>query len=232
MIRIYRRKCALCQKTINKFLPLDPYYKKMIMQYGYKVGKTETMNEREYSCPNCYGSDRDRLCALFFNRLLKYRVGVFENVKLLDIAPSGAIQGFLFHQLGEIIYDTADLFREDVDYKVDIQNMSIIDDEKYDLLICSHVLEHVKDDKKALEELYRILKPNGLGILLVPLDLEQNITDEQYGLSEEENWKRFGQGDHIRKYCKQDFIERMEKSFLVGESIGIMHLIKRQFCMW
>lgn len=222
MLEIHKKKkCALCRASIDKFIPLDAYYRKKMLQYGYKVGKPETMNEEEYSCPFCYGSDRDRLYALFFHRLLECKKGkIFKGVRLLDIAPSGSIQKFLFREHGEITYDTADLFMEDVDYKVDIQEMPVIDDERYDLIICCHVLEHVKDDKKALGELYRILKSDGIGIFLVPLDLEQDEIDEEYGLTEAENWKRFGQGDHVRKYSKQGFIDRMENVGFHVDQLG------------
>jgi len=225
-----KRKCALCHMEVDKFIPLDIYYTNKMVQYGYQAGKPETINEEEYSCPFCYGSDRDRLYALFFNKLLACKKGrIFKNVRLLDIAPSGSIQKFLFREHGEITYDTADLFMEDVDYKVDIQEMPAVDDEKYDLFICSHVLEHVKDDKKALRELYRILKPDGIGILLVPLDLEQDTIDEEFGLTEEENWKRFGQGDHVRKYSKQGFIGRMEEAGFQVNQLGQDFFGKREY---
>ena len=61
-----------------------------------------------------------------------------------------------------------------------------------------------------MKELKRILSDTGIGILLVPLDLDQKETDEAWGLSEEENWHRFGQGDHVRKYAKSDFIKRLK----------------------
>lgn len=207
-----KKRCGLCHKEVDKFIPLDLYYLNEANCYGYQMGKPETMNIEEYSCPFCYGADRDRLCSLFFERLAVLKNGkIFKNVKLLDIAPSGPIQKFLDRELGEIIYDTADLFMEDVDYQVDIQDMDVIESERYDLFICSHVLEHVQDDNKSMKELYRILKPNGIGIVLVPLDLEQSIIDEAWGLTEEENWRRFGQGDHVRKYSKDGFIKRLEE---------------------
>lgn len=225
-----KRRCALCHMPVDKFIPLDIYYRNKMLQYGYHVGKPETMNEEEYSCPFCYGSDRDRLYALFFRRLQECKKGkIFKNVRLLDIAPSGSIQKFLFREQGEITYDTADLFMEDVDYKVDIQEMPEIDDEKYDLFICCHVLEHVKDDKKALRELHRILKPDGIGLLLVSLDLEQDEIDEEYGLTEEENWKRFGQGDHVRKYSKQGFIGRMEEAGFYVNQLGKTFFGKKEY---
>lgn len=118
---------------------------------------------------------------------------------------------------------------KEVDYKVDIQNMPGIEDEKYDLFICSHVLEHVEDDKKALNELYRILKKDGVGIILVPIDLEQDTIDEEWGLPEEENWRRFGQGDHVRKYSKKGFVERLEEAGFHVSQLGQKYFGKKAF---
>lgn len=225
-----KRKCALCNKIVGKFVPIEAYYIQEAVKYGYDIGKPETMNEQEYSCPYCYGADRDRLTALFFIRLKKMaRGGVFYRLTLLDIAPSGAVQKFLFGQLGEITYSSADLFMEDVDYRADIQNMSLIEDETYDLFICSHVLEHVKDDRKALKELYRILKADGIGIILVPIDLKQDNIDEKWGLPAEENWRRFGQGDHVRKYSKKGFVERLEEAGFHVSQLGRGYFGKKAF---
>lgn len=91
-----------------------------------------------------------------------------------------------------------------VTFNADIQNMNMIQDNYYDLFICSHVLEHVKDDGKAMKELWRILKKDGIGIILVPLSLDYDKTDEEWGLSEVENWRRFDQDDHYRRYAKKD----------------------------
>ena len=140
--------------------------------------------------------------------------------KVLQIAPSKTIDSYIRNILKPEIYDTADLFMKGVTYQLDIQNMAAIADETYDLWICSHVLEHVEDDRKALRELRRILKVDGWGILLVPLDLSREETDEEYGCSEAENWRRFGQGDHVRAYAKKDFIARVKECGFDLECIG------------
>lgn len=215
-----KRKCALCGQRLDSFLRIDSAYEVDARKMGYQLkGKPETLNKREYSCPQCYGVDRDRLYALFFRRLIDVRGNrLFKNLNLLHIAPSVPLQKFIDMRLGEIQSETMDLFMEDVDYKADIQNMWQIADNSYDLWICSHVLEHVRDDRQALAELFRILKPGGVGLLLVPLDLGQEVTDEVWGLSEEENCARFGQKDHVRKYSKQDFLQRVESAgFYVTE---------------
>lgn len=160
---IKKRKCALCEKRIDSFLKMSSVYEMDAKKMGYQLkGKPETLNRKEYSCPQCYGVDRDRLYALFFRKLITERKETFfKNVSLLNIAPSAPLQKFIDFCLGEIQSETMDLFMEDVDYKADIQDMWQIGDNTYDFWICSHVLEHVRDDRKALKELYRILKPGG-----------------------------------------------------------------------
>lgn len=76
MFRTHRyRKCALCNKVVEKYVPIDVYYIHEAVKYGYHIGKPEIMNGKEYSCPYCYGADRDRLCALFLAKLKKIARG-------------------------------------------------------------------------------------------------------------------------------------------------------------
>jgi ubiquinone/menaquinone biosynthesis C-methylase UbiE len=97
--------------------------------------------------------------------------------------------------------------------------MRLYQDNQFDFLICSHVLEHVEDDRKALHELHRILKPGGQGILMVPVILSIEEVDEDPAIVDEgERWKRFGQFDHVRLYSKNGFVERVrEGGFLVKQ---------------
>lgn len=126
-------------------------------------------------------------------------------------------------------YDTCDLFMEEVTFKVDLQNMDMVETESYDIWICSHVLEHVQDDRRAMEELFRITKQGGYGLVLVPLDLNQKETDEEWGRPVEECWKRFGQDDHTRKYAKSDFIKRLELAGFKVEELDKNHFGNEAF---
>ncbi|MFR8578420.1 methyltransferase domain-containing protein [Bilophila wadsworthia] len=58
--------------------------------------------------------------------------------------------------------------------------------------ICLHMLEHIPNDRAGLRELYRIIKPGGFGLLLVPLSLALKKTDENPNAPMEEHWRRFG----------------------------------------
>ena len=111
---------------------------------------------------------------------------------------------------------------EGVDIVIDITNMDTIDSESFDFFICSHVLEHVPDDKKALSELLRILKPDGFGILMVPIILKNDKIDEDPTVTDiGERWRRFGQDDHVRSYSRQGFIDRVKNAGFVIHQYAI-----------
>lgn len=210
------RQCSLCKEKIY-YLPLPEEYNELRKKYQLIRSRSETLNEKEYICPVCGSLDRERLIVAY---LEKSEILKSPGLNLLQIAPSKPIEDYLFVNYPNLNYASGDLYMEGVTFQLDLQDMSMISDESYDIWICSHVLEHVPDDRMALKELYRILKKNGTGILLVPLDLNVVETDEEVGCSEEENWRRFGQGDHVRKYAKQDFIKRIVDSGFTLECLG------------
>lgn len=215
------RKCAVCGKEFDKYVPIERKYIDLPKQYGRtQETNSELLNREEYSCPYCYTPDRDRMIVLFLKRL---RACMNQGIDFLEIAPSGALQRYLYKEWGQSNLYTADLFMEGVDYRADIQNMTGIADDTFDFIVCSHVLEHVQDDRKAMRELNRVLDAKGLGIIIVPLDLNQSVTDEEWGLSKEENIRRFGQEDHVRAYNREDYVERLKES-----GFGV-HPLKREF---
>jgi predicted SAM-dependent methyltransferase len=211
-----QRTCIVCNRKIYGFKPLSPVYEEMNKKFGspYSVYDAETINVEEYSCPRCGCSDRDRLYALFFKKALQPS----KTNKVLDIAPSASLASFL-KKYTNIIYRSADLYMKGVDDKVDLTNMHIYEDNSYDIFICSHVLEHVHDDKKAMQELYRVLKPGGWGIAMVPILLPVKEIDEDPSIVDiNERWRRFGQDDHVRVYSKSGYIQRLkEAGFKVQE---------------
>ena len=173
--------------------------------YPYGFDDAETLNYKEYNCPNCKSLDRDRLYALF----LEKELGKDKNYDLLDFAPAPGLRKRL-KEYPNVRYRCADLFKEDVDDKVDIMNMNIYPDNSFDVFICSHILEHVEDDKKAMRELYRVLRPGGFGIAMVPIVLHLQTMDEDISITDPlERWRRFGQDDHVRLYSRSEFIKRL-----------------------
>lgn len=107
---------------------------------------------------------------------------------------------------------SADLFSPLADDIVDIMDMNIYVDNAFDFIVCSHVLEHVPDDRKAIAELYRVLDNNGVAILMVPILLTAQVTDEDPDETDVNvRWSRFGQDDHIRMYAKHDYMSRVRE---------------------
>lgn len=219
-----RYRCPVCDARVNAFRPLPEYYSENLQKYGWPYGLdgAETCNHLGYQCPSCLASDRDRLYALYlmtcFHSSLPNPV-----TRIVDFAPSTTLSNFIRRQIAsskrEISYRTADAFADGVDDRVDITDMQIYEDGQFDFFLCSHVLEHVPDDRKALGELYRILRPGGRGILMVPIILSLNQIDEDPTVADEgERWRRFGQDDHVRIYSKNGFIERVaESGFLIHQ---------------
>jgi SAM-dependent methyltransferase len=157
-----------------------------------------------------------------------------DPIRVIDFAPTATLSGFIKELIAEsplkFSYRTADLFLEGVDDRVDITDMPLYHDDSVDFFVCSHMLEHVGDDRKAMRELYRILKPGGQGILVVPIVLTLKEIDEDPSVTDPaERWRRFGQDDHVRLYSKEGFLQRVaEAGFKVSE-LGQDHFGRETF---
>lgn len=217
MEKLGDKYCICCGNHINGFNKLPNEYLSNITRNGGCFPKYEMLNIMEYSCPVCSATDRDRATALYMYKEMDFD----KYMCMLDIAPSEGLMTFVKRKFKLINYKTADLNMNWVDIKLDIMDMYQIQDESIDFFNCSHVLEHVIDDRKAISELYRILKPTGKGILIVPIELNRTETDEDpFCTDEGERWRRFGQYNHVRAYSKQEYISRIEECGFVVKQLG------------
>jgi len=133
-----------------------------------------------------------------------------EPVKLLHVAPEPALSAYI-EQHSNIDYLTADIDLKSVMVKMDITEINY-PDRSFDVIICNHVLEHIIDDRKAMNELYRVLKPGGWGILQVPMSISLDSTYEDFSITDpSEREQVFGQLDHVRIYA-MDFVDRLKQS--------------------
>ena len=106
----------------------------------------------------------------------------------------------LFRSVKQLDYLSADLNSDKTMVKMDITSISWPDN-SFDRIICFHVLEHIENDKKALQELYRVLKPGGWAIIQSPVDMARDTTFEKAGVVTPEQRKEiYGQEDHVRIY--------------------------------
>lgn len=219
--KLLKRKtffCPVCKRKVHSFNRLpDSYFEQLNnYQYIHNIFYLETLNMWTYSCPICGASDRDRLYALYLSQYLKDK-----SISFLDIAPFKNFSGFI-KSFKDVKYRTADLYMKGVDDKMDITDMSLYADGSFDFVLCSHVLEHVEDDEKALHEIYRILSPGSRGILMVPIQLD--LKDDykiDIPLSEAERWHHYGQGDHIRTYSKSGFLRKIRNAGFLAEEITV-----------
>ncbi len=162
-------------------------------------------------CPRCRSRDKERLLYLY----LANEKGIFvDNVRLLHVAPERNLnKEFVKHR--NIDYLTADLNPNAGAAKVMVK-MDVTDiqypDHSFDAIVCCHVLEHVPDDRKAISEFYRTLKPGGWAVLQVPVSLAlENTVEDPTIKTREGREEAFGQADHVRLYAK-DYKDRLEEA--------------------
>src|SRR4051794_27384302 len=157
-------------------------------------------------CPRCGAQERPRALWLYVER----RPDLLPRPqRLLHFAPE-LIFRRRFEQAPGLEYLTADLDSPDAMVHFDITSIPYPDD-SFDAIVCSHVLEHVEDDRAAMRELLRVLRPDGFAILLVPLDLSRDETYEDAAVTAPEARAReFWQHDHVRLYGR-DFRRRLEE---------------------
>ncbi len=158
-------------------------------------------------CPVCRSRDRARLLYLYLTK----KTNIFtEQVKLLHVAPEVALSA-IFKKTANVDYLTADLNSEVVMVKMDITGINYPDN-SFDVVICNHVLEHIVDDRKAMNEIYRVLKPGGWGILQVPMSFTLENTYEDFSVTTpSEREEVFGQSDHVRIYAI-DYLDRLKEA--------------------
>jgi len=187
--------------------PIDGKSFRKLLPYGYGEQRENALS------PSTLSLERHRLLWLYLQNETDFFT---TSKKVLHIAPE---QCFInrFKKQKNLDYTTADLYSPIVDVKADILDLPF-DDNSFDVVFCNHVLEHIKDDEKAMRELYRVLKPNGMGVFQIPQDLSLEKTYEDFTItSPEERTKYFGQYDHVRVYGK-DYFERLRAvGFTVNE---------------
>lgn len=203
--------CPLCHSENISFKPLPEQWRNSLDINGimYKADFFETLSFETYFCDKCGSTDRERLYALFFESFLKNNK---KSIKLLHFAPEPILANFL-RKYEQIDYRSADLFMKGVDDKVDITNMKIYQDNSYDFIICSHILEHIPEDKKALNEIHRVLKKGAMAILMVPIMTTLEHTYEDLSITDpDKRALHFGQDDHVRVYAKNEYIYLLKNS--------------------
>ena len=188
--------CPAC----NRFVP------------RFRTGGVQRRRSRA-RCPECGALERHRLLALVLDGLAPL---IQEHGRVLDIATSRYVTDRV-RKIGPALYVRLDLDPAADGREIDVQaSMTALPfaEGSFDLIVCSHVLEHVPDDEAAMRELARVLRPGGLALVQVPIR-DDRLTDEDPDAPEAERIERFGQSDHVRWYGT-DLEERLTRAGLRG----------------
>lgn len=182
--------CPCCNSRLNMFL-----------SYGNPLRKSAL-------CPVCSSLERHRQIWLFLKKEIKWE----KKIKLIHVAPEPIFYHF-FKSNPYVEYYPIDLNPVKNNYPKDTIEMDITDlkfeNSSIDAILCSHVLEHVPDDAKAMKEFFRVLKPSGWGIIQVPLNYNLEKTFEDFSITDPKLKElHFGQDDHVRMYGR-DYKDRL-----------------------
>lgn len=181
------RYCPVCRSNVRAFFRFGPLINSC--------------------CPVCASLRRHRIAWLFFQQ----RTNLFDlsPKRMLHVAPELCFKP-KFKQIPFLDYVSADLHDGDVTIKMDITNIPHIDN-AFDIIFCSHVLEHVPDDRRAVREIMRVLRPGGWAVIMVPVRMNR-LTDEDLTVTDpREREKRFGQHNHVRYYGR-DITDRLKEA--------------------
>ncbi|MCR9228899.1 MAG: methyltransferase domain-containing protein [Flavobacteriaceae bacterium] len=202
----------------NKFTdPIDGKSFKSFLPYGYESPRENVLS------PSTLSLERHRLLWLY----LKNETEFFNKpIKLLHFAPEQAFHK-RFKKLDHLDYTTTDLHSPLADVKADICNLPFSDN-SFDVILCNHVLEHIPNDTKAMEELYRVMKPGGWGIFQIPQDLKRGKTfEDDTIIDKKERARIFGQYDHVRIYGR-DYFDKLRGMGFTVEEVDYTNMLPKQ----
>lgn len=198
--------------------PIDGRSFRTFLPYGYGKQRSNVLS------PSTLSLERHRLLWLYLKRETDF---FSKPLKVLHFAPEQAFYS-RFRKQQNLDYTTTDLNSPLADVKADICHLPFAD-EVYDVVLCNHVLEHIPDDTKAMQELFRILKPGGMAILQIPQDLGRKTTYEDDSITDKEERARiFGQYDHVRIYGRDYFDKLRSIGFKVEEVAYTKQLTKAE----
>jgi SAM-dependent methyltransferase len=187
--------CPICRSHLGSFVD---------------YGRCHILKAEE--CPVCGSHRRHRLIWIYFHD--RFRLPEGPQFSLLHVAPEPDLTRY-FREQPSVEYLSADIASPLAMVKMDLTAIPYPGD-SFDAIYCSHVLEHIPDDRKAMAELHRVLKPGGWAILQVPLDATRAETVEDPSITDPDERERvFWQFDHVRLYGR-DYGNRLaEAGFIV-----------------
>lgn len=179
------RYCPVCNNSSRKF------------------GKQGIITRKDAQCTWCGTLERHRLIWLYFRKMTDLLDS--RPKKMLHVAPEPVFRKLFSAHLGAD-YLSADLHNPLAMVKMDVTDIKY-PNESFDVIYCSHVLEHVPNDRRAIQEFFRVLKSDGWAILLVPITSDKTIEDPSI-VDPADRLKHFGHEGHVRQYGP-DYVERL-----------------------
>lgn len=193
--------------------PIDGKKFRRFLPYGYATQRPNVLS------PSTLSLERHRLLWLYLTTETDF---FSRKMKVLHVAPEQAFYK-RFKKQPNLEYITTDLHSPLADVKADLCNLPFADN-SFDFILCNHVLEHIPDDKKAMSELFRVMKSGGMGVFQVPLDANRTLTFEDNSITDPaERTRIFGQYDHVRIYG-MDYFDKLQS---VGFQVDSIQYAKR-----
>ena len=200
--------CPCCGLRFRSFIEGD--YRERPKRFNHSRYESA---RQDVLCPHCKSLPRHRILALWCEK----HIDILRGADILYFAPDRC-ESLWMEKYG-MSFKSADLHRA-ADYKLNIQDTHLPGG-SYDIIICNHVLEHVDDFRKALKEMYRVLRPSGSFICSFPMDPSVELVDEDPTVkTEEERLRRFGQNDHLRVFGMHPEQFLTDAGFVVERIIG------------
>ena len=212
-------ECNCCGAAYSKFVPDYP-----AAENAHAINANEVIAGygENILCPACLSTARERLIIA----LLKSEIKI-SGKKILHFSPEKNIYNFIKQHNEVVTADIEPLFYKIIDGKIkneDATRLSFAGN-SFDVIIGNHILEHIPDDAKAMEEMYRVLKPGGRAILQVPYSTKILNTLETHEINNPEKQSAlYGQKDHVRIYQLQHYISRLQKAGFKVEVIDYSYL--------
>lgn len=167
---------------------------------------------RDAECVHCGSLERHRSLWLWL------RPRIPERAAVLHVAPEPGL-GARVREL-PVEYVSTDLESPHAMRHDDLTALPDTDG-RFDIVICNHVLEHIPDDRRAMREIRRVLRPGGLAVLQHPVFARSRTLEDPAIVSPEERMRVYGQEDHVRRYG-WDFVDRLRESgFTEVEAVEI-----------
>lgn len=205
---LYKRKsCYICSKQFYQFFPYRGG-SKYITRYEVLLDSVGSDIDN-FSCVYCGSNDRERHLYMYFDKLNIWNK--MRDSVILHFAPEKMLVKKIL-SLNPAIYIKADLFPQDETVKkIDATKIDLACN-SVDIIIANHILEHILDYKKALNEFYRVLKVDGIAILQTPFSrlLSNNFEDSSINTDELRKFF-YGQEDHVRIFSEKELLNEISQ---------------------